>query len=248
MHLLIAAHTGQSYALWKSTSHVLRDVTEPDMIGFTDYMYRHTMKEYQPNNLPPTQLILLSLRILDFARQTSTCVDKPYSVVIVRNNGIHVFDGEITKQLVTNIEMFGAQINRLLLACGDTSIRSEVFTKQFEEFITTVQRLRRENMQEIGKREVSRMFEPGYSGDPISLTPLGTKFTMYDDAKSVIVSVEEESLEDIAWRREMMRQTEDKIEEMRLAKEKLTKLAEGYGEPLYEGNEQILLRPARPLA
>src|ERR1039458_5912316 len=97
MHLLIAAQIGQSCAVWKTRSHVLTDVTEPDMIGFTDYLYRHTVKEFQPKNLPAIQLILLSLRVLDFARQTSTCVDKPYSILIVRKDGIHVFDEEVIK-------------------------------------------------------------------------------------------------------------------------------------------------------
>ncbi|MFZ0800164.1 MAG: hypothetical protein WCA13_02435 [Terriglobales bacterium] len=106
MHLLIAAQIGQTYAVWKTRSHVLADVTEPDMIGFTDYMYRQTVKEFQPKNLPVIQLTLPSLRVLDFARQTSNCVDKPYS--IVRKDGMHVFDDEIIKQFVQSLDVFGA--------------------------------------------------------------------------------------------------------------------------------------------
>jgi hypothetical protein len=180
MHLLIAAQIGQSYAVWKTRSHVLTDVTEPDMIGFTDYLYRHTMKEYQPKNLPAIQLILLSLRVLDFARQTSTCVDQPYSIVIVRKDGIHVFDDEIIKHFTHSIGIFGLAVNRLLLACGDTSMHSEVFKKHLEEFSESARHLRTEYMQEVGKLGIRRMFE-GHGRDPIIVTPPRTIISMIVD-------------------------------------------------------------------
>ena len=157
MHLLIAAQIGQSYAVWKTESHVLADVTEPDMIGFTEYMYRHTVKEFQPKNLPVIQLILLSLRVLDFARQTSTCVDKPYSIAVIRKDGIHVFDDEIIKEFMQSLDVFGAAVNRLFLACGDTTVRSEQFDKQLNEFSSTARHLRNESLQAVGKRAFRSM-------------------------------------------------------------------------------------------
>ena len=244
MHLLIAAHIGQTYAVWKTTSHVLRDVTQPDMIGFTDYMYRQTVKEYSPNNLPPKQLILLSLRVLDFARQTSTCVDKPYSIVIVRKDGIHVFDEELIKAFAQSIDVFGAAVNRLLLACGDTSIRSEVFKDKVEEFSETARHLRKDYMQTVGERVVRRMFEPGYSGEPISVTPPGMKVTF-----NVVsgLDVSEESIEEREQRAAMMKEAERQQEENRVAQEKLLTLIQGR-EFLYRGRERFLLRPARSQA
>ncbi|MGA2877142.1 MAG: hypothetical protein ABSE82_16625 [Nitrososphaerales archaeon] len=155
MHLLIAAQIGHDYAVWKARSHVLTDVTEPDLIGFTDYMYQQTVKEFQPNTLPVIQLILLSLRVLDFARQTSNCVGEPYSVVIVRKDGIHVFDAEIIKQFMQSLDIFGAAVNRLLLACGDTTLRSGEFDKQLGEFSVTARHLRDEYLQAVGHRAFS---------------------------------------------------------------------------------------------
>jgi hypothetical protein len=155
MHLLIAAQIGHDYAVWKARSHVLTDVTEPDLIGFTDYMYQQTVKEFQPNTLPVIQLILLSLRVLGFARQTSNCVGEPYSVVIVRKDGIHVFDAEIIKQFMQSLDIFGAAVNRLLLACGDTTLRSGEFDKQLGEFSVTARHLRDEYLQAVGHRAFS---------------------------------------------------------------------------------------------
>ena len=157
MHLLIAAQIGQTYAVWKTRTHLLADVTEPDMIGFTDYMYRHTVKEFQPKNLPVIQLILLSLRVLDFARQTSTCVDKPYSIVVIRKDGIHVFDDEIIKEFAQSLDVFGSAVNRLFLSCGDTTLRSEQFDKQLNEFSATARHLRNESLQAVGKRAFRSM-------------------------------------------------------------------------------------------
>ena len=246
MHLLIAAHVGTSYSVWKTTSHVFRDVTEPDMIGFTDYMYRHTAKEFHPASLPATQLILLSLRVLDFARQTSTCIDEPYSVIVARRDGIHVFDPELIKQFVQSISVFGAAVNGLLLACGDTSIRSEVFKEKIKEFTDTALHLRQEYVQQAGERTFKRMFEPGFSGDPVSVTPPRTKFTVGYDDSGMRVDVSEESDEEYQQRLAMMREAESMKEEMRIAQEKLAKLIQGR-EPLYQGKERVLLGPTRPM-
>jgi hypothetical protein len=200
MHLLIAAHIGTSYAIWKTTKYQLRDITEPDMIGFTDYMYRHTVKEFHPKNLPAIQLVLLSLRVLDLASQTSTCVGEPYSVVIVRDNGIHVFDDQLVRHYAKSITMFGASVNRLLLACGDTSIRSEVFDDHVKEFAINARHLRQANLQEVGEREFRRMAEPGYTGDGVSGTPLGSIITYsVTAAGDDSIEVREQTTEEKEW-------------------------------------------------
>jgi hypothetical protein len=85
--------------------------------------------------------------VLDFARQTSTCVDKPYSIAVVRKDGIHVFDDEIIKEFAQSLDVFGAAVNRLFLACGDTTLRSEQFDKQLNDFSATARHLRNESLQ-----------------------------------------------------------------------------------------------------
>jgi len=249
MHLLIAAHIDTNYAVWKTTSSQLRDVTEPDMIGFTDFMYRHTVKEFHPASLPATQLILLSLRVLDFARQTSTCVDQPYSVIVVQKDGIHVFDPELVKQFTQSIAIFGASVNRLLLACGDTSIDPDIFQEKITEFTNTATYLRDEYMQQVGQRIFQRMLEPGVEhviGDPVSLIPSGSKIDVAVDKDGQLkTTVSKEPKEEREKRQEMMRWAEAQKEELRQAQEKLAKLIDGRT-PLYEGRERVLLRPARP--
>jgi hypothetical protein len=202
MHLLIAAHIGTRYAVWKTKSYMLSEIIEADMIGFTDYLYQHTVKEFQPKNLPVTQLILLSLRVLDFARQTSTCVDQPYSVVIARANGLHVFDNELIKHYVDSIAVFGIAVNKLLLACGDTSMRSVTFEQILGEFSQTARHLRADSLQEAGERTFRRTLEPGYTGDPISVIPMGSVITYGFGSGGESVTVTEQSAEEINARRE----------------------------------------------
>jgi hypothetical protein len=242
MQLFIAAQINNAYAVWMTKAYTLSEVTEPDMIGFTEYMYRHTVKEFQPKNLPATQLILLSLRVLDFARQTSTCVDKPYSIVIVNKDGIHVFDEEVIEQFIQSMDTFGAAVNRLLLSCGDTSIRSEVFRQKVEEFSETAQHLRKEYMETIGERTFKRMFESGYCGDPISVIPAGMKLTVDSEFNVDVSAMSSEEREHYF---AMKKEAERLSEELRVAQEKVVKLVQGR-EPLYQGRERVLLRPARP--
>lgn len=248
MHLLIAAHIGSSYAIWKTTKYQLKEVTEPDMIGFTDYMYRHTVKEFHPAKLPPNQLILLSLRVLDLARQTSTCVDQPYSVVIVRKNGIEEFDPELVKQYAQSISVFGANVNSLLLACGDTSVGPEDFKAKLAEFTETANHLRDEYIQQVGDRIFRRTVELGdYIGHPVSVLPPKSLIEVFIDGDGGLrTRVSEESEEARQRRLDGMRWAEEQKEEWQEAQEKLAGLINGRV-PLYEGKERVLLRPHNQL-
>lgn len=202
MHLLIAAQIGQTYAVWKTKSHVLSEVTEPDMIGFTEYMYRHTVKEFQPNNLPVTQLILVSLRVLDFARQTSTCVDQPYSVVTIRNNGIQQIDDELIKHYMESVGIFGVAVNKLLLACGDTALRADAFDKHLAEFASTAIQLRKEYLQVVGERAFRRMLDDGSPReDSIAMIPQGSMISFSVDEKGNRIEVREQTEEEsVHWK------------------------------------------------
>ena len=248
MELIIAAHLGSSFEVWKSRSScALSNIDKADMSGFDARMYRHMVEEFHPVNLPVSQLILLSLRVLDFARETSTCVDKPYSVVIVRDNGIHVLDPELVKQNVESITVFGAAVNKLLLACGDTSMRSETFDEQLKEFSLTTQHLRKEYLQQVGERAFMRAFEPGYSGDPISITPLGTLITVAVDPNAGIkIEVGEESKENREQRLAMMREADDLIRKSRAANTELARLI-GNRKPIYGAKFKVALQPYNSL-
>jgi hypothetical protein len=238
MHLFIAAHLDRDYRIWKTKSSVLSKVDKADMIGFTAEMYRHTVKEFHPASLPVNQLILLSLRVLDFARQTSTCVDLPYSVVIVRDNGIHVFDKELIKYSVQSLGVFGAAVNKLLLACGDTSMPADTFNDTLKEFSSTASHLRKEYRQAAGERTFRRMFEPGYAGDPVSIIPPGTAIEFH--AGDTVV-VREETKEEIEEHRKMFETAKRGHNE--LAEKKLKALLDGR-HVLYRGEERIQVRGA----
>jgi hypothetical protein len=240
MHLLIAAHIGTTYAVWKATSYMLSEVIEPDMIGFTDYLYRHTVKEFHPKTLPITQLILLSLRVLDFARQTSTCVDQPYSIVIANDTGLHVFDHELTAQYVQSITVFGDALNKLLLACGDTSMRSDVFEEHLKEFTRTAQHLRPEYLQTIGQRAFMRTLEPGYSGDdPVSVIPSGSIATFGYGSGGSTFSVREQTAEEMKQHRAMLEAAKQDYNQLAMSQF----IALLKGRPVvYSGEESIHVR------
>jgi len=215
MHLFIAAHLDNQYQIWKTKSCVLATVTKPDMIGFTDHLYRHMVEQYAPCDLPVNQLIVLSLRILETARQTSTYVDLPYSIIIVRDNGIHRMDDDLVRQFVDISTSFSQQVNRLLLACTDISMLKEDFEKVSGEFSATVTQLRHEYLQELGKRTFLRMFEPGYSGDAISAIPLGAIMTFAADGS---YEIREETPVEIERRRQVIEMTRNAVNTVEAAR------------------------------
>lgn len=174
MHLIIAARIDEEYEVWKTASFNLSRVRKPDMIGFTDYLYRHVARDLYSESYPVSQQILLSLRVLDFARQTCTCVDRPFSVVIVRKDGMFQLENEVIEEFVESLTLFGASINRLLLACADTHLRAKDFAIILNDFQDTARHLRNEYLQTMGAKMFLKALEAGIPSLPISFIPEGT--------------------------------------------------------------------------
>lgn len=169
--LIVAARTNDQYQVWKTTRNRLISISDdkPDMIGIEEYLYRHVAKDLYSKEMPVTQHILLSLRVLDLASRTSNYVGGPYSVVLVRKDGMFALDEDVLEQFSKSLSQFGEYTNRVLLACADTRLSSRDMEHQLDEFKATVLHLRGEYEQVIGARVFWKLMESGGEGYPIRL-------------------------------------------------------------------------------
>jgi hypothetical protein len=185
MHFIVAARIKDKYEVWSTASDTLIPVgnDKPCLIGFTADLYKHLAHTLYSSTLPVGQLLLAGLRILDLARQTCTCVDRPYSAVVVTPVKIFTLDDKLLDELTESITIFGAALDRMLLACSDTTLTSNEFIDKLREFESTSLHLRKEYLQTIGTMSLQKQMgdEVGYG---ISLTPSGTISSVSIDEKT----------------------------------------------------------------
>lgn len=185
MHFIVAARTKQEFGLWKASAGTLITVNsdKPSLIGFTSQMYQHMADSMYTESLPITQRILVGLRVLEFARVTCTCVDRPYTGIVCGKYGFHVLDDKLLSEMTQSLLMFGAWLDRLLLASSDTSMESAVFSHQLQEFKDTAEQLRHDYLQTIGTIDFMKLIKNGI-GYGIAFTPPGTSMTAEIDPKT----------------------------------------------------------------
>ena len=175
MHLIVAAAINGKFEVWKTCSSVLSpiDDAKPTLMGFTSQLYQHVANKLHATELPVNQTMLVGLRILELAGQSCTCVDRPYSAVLVHGGPFVEFDDALLAEFTQSVTVFGAALDRLLLACADTSLTTREFMRTFREFRTTAHQLRKDYLQTVGEIDFRKRKETAGFGYGISFTPLG---------------------------------------------------------------------------
>jgi hypothetical protein len=146
MRLIVAArsHEQQAFELWRSAGSRLIRIDTFHLVGFSDYLYQHTASQMYSPTIPLSQAVLLGLRILDLAKSTSSYVDLPYSVVLVRENAIQMQHPKIIQTLVESVALFGTAFNSLFLACADSALPIADFTALLQAFTETTRQVRQD--------------------------------------------------------------------------------------------------------
>jgi hypothetical protein len=185
MEFMVAAQKKGEFGIWRCTSETLipLDYKTPYLMGFVSHLYQHMANTLYSETLSANQRILIGLRVLDFASETSRYVKSPYAGVVVGKYGIHELDELLLGKLAESLSEFSVSLDRLTLACSDTSIGSEEFSRKLDEFKEHADKLRGEYLQIIGSIDFMKIIKNG-SGYGIPLTPSGTSMTADLDPKT----------------------------------------------------------------
>jgi hypothetical protein len=96
-HFIVAASFGAGFEIWRSTTGTLIPTAlhKPTLMGFATCMFQHVADGLFSKPIPGGQMIAAGLRVLELARNSVTCVDVPYSGVIVSKEGLSVLDNNL---------------------------------------------------------------------------------------------------------------------------------------------------------
>ena len=146
------SHPESKFELWRTAgSRLVRINQEPYLVGFDEYLYKHVAGELYRPTRHLGQNVLIAVRILELARQTSRYIDRPYSVVIFRDANVWTEKVDFISQVIERTEMFGAQVSDLFVSMMDLSSPPSEFAAKLREFEATVSELRTDYRIETAK-------------------------------------------------------------------------------------------------
>ncbi|MBZ5533145.1 MAG: hypothetical protein LAO20_17075 [Acidobacteriia bacterium] len=183
--LIVAASKDNTWDVWRSTQHNTLIPTinnQPTLVGFATQLYQHIANTLFAHANSTAQAVLVGLRILELARQTSTCVDAPFSGVIVNADYVAKVNNGTLSELTDSLTTFGANMDKLLLSSADTSIPPEEFVQQLDTFKEHALHMRKEYLEALAEAEDMEGIAL------IPLFPAGTTVTKFVDSSGKIMT------------------------------------------------------------
>ena len=146
----------KEHGVWISKNVVLEDLREPALIGDAHELYSEIVDRLFAPGMTVPQAILVSLHVLTIAEATSNSVKGPFSVAIIRENGIWMDDPPFIVDMVSRLKDIEAWTNHVLLACADTSISPGKLGELLTEFSARAVGLHQAQIQRVAQMQVDK--------------------------------------------------------------------------------------------
>ncbi|HUK31888.1 MAG TPA: hypothetical protein VLV89_12295 [Candidatus Acidoferrum sp.] len=160
----------QQYAMWASEGILLRDAQSPELIGWKHTLYIETAKRVSSDGMTIAQAALASIHTLTLAKQTSNYVRDPLSLAVINKDGIWTEPASYVRRMEERLHDYEIQLNRLFLACSDTTVSVPVLEDIISDFKNLAMSLHREHIDQQAERmNLGDMF----SNDPLRKLPGG---------------------------------------------------------------------------
>jgi len=170
LFIAVSCPASKEYKVWVSYQHILKELGDVELIGWEEPLYKVTAtRMYQPN-MSLQQAVIAAVNVLVIGEESSNYIKGPFSLAIIRENGIWIETEEYINTLRDRLNKFEAYTNQILLACADTSIYSRDLHKALVNFAVTAQTMHEEQINEAIAKSAKRGFQ---INDPLSKVPPG---------------------------------------------------------------------------
>lgn len=173
--IVCAKHSDSPHVfLFQLRGTVVTKVKDFSLIGWDTPIIQHFVRRLYRPGLPISQCVLLTLYLFSIVGSTVTVVGGDTRIVIARENGLHLHEHLYVDKIEENIRLFTKLIDRLVLACPDTSLTPAEFDTAITEFTNTAKAVREKYLYDFGHLLIlNAKTNPNYRGDPYPLMPLG---------------------------------------------------------------------------
>jgi 20S proteasome alpha/beta subunit len=173
----------KEYEVWVAETQYLRPLRDAELIGYDASMYWVTTGRLYRKDMTLPQAILAAVYVLVIGEESSNYIKGPFSLAVVRENGIWVEDSSYVDDLKKRLSTLEEHTNKILLACADTSIYSPKLRDTIAQFSTTAKSL---HEQYIEKAVAQSLIQGGGGNDAVPKVPPGIMVEILSSGKYIV--------------------------------------------------------------
>ena len=212
LFIVAACISTKEYEVWVTENRYLRPLIDAELIGWDATMYWVTIKRLYRKDMTLSQAILAAVYVLVVGEESSNYIKGPFSLTIVKENGISEEASDYVDTLRANLKEFEKDTSHILLACADSSIDSKSLQISIERYAKTAKAIHEKHIDAIA----AQMFDKGLhnSASSISKIPTGTLIEVSPDGRHRV-------RHDVNGIEEMSRRVNEAIERQRAEEEEV---------------------------
>lgn len=142
----------KEYEVWVTEAQYLRPLHESELIGWDATMYWVTTKRLYRKDMTLSQAVLAAIYVLVIGEESSNYIKGPFSLTIVKENGIWAEDSDYVETLRANLKEFEKYTSQILLACADSSIDSKSLQTSIERYAKTARTIHEKHIDLIANQ------------------------------------------------------------------------------------------------
>jgi hypothetical protein len=128
------------------------------LAGFDEPLYKNIAERFFSSNMSLRQAILAGIYLLTIAETTSNWVKGPFTVAVINSRGISLEKPSFIARMRERLEHYEAWVNRIFLACADTTIHVSTLEQMLTEFSRAALLVHREQIDEVVKANMTKVF------------------------------------------------------------------------------------------
>lgn len=173
--ICVKGKDSENVFLWRTDGASLVRVSDHTLLGWEEPLYDHEVRWLYQQGVSTAQAVLLGVRLLTMAKDTSNYVGGDTQVIVIAENGMQLLHVENVRLLEERVRAFNQALAHLVLACPDTSINSSSFKELLGGFEEHVLHLREHYMERSAVSMLARaLSDPCSKGEKYADIPLGT--------------------------------------------------------------------------
>ena len=112
-----------TYDAWVTSGIRLERIADFKLAGWEEPLYENIGRRLYASDMTLAQAVLAGTYLFTIAEGTSNYIRGPFSVAVVTSKGISMEKEEYIRDMQDRLKVYETQINRIFLACSDTSVQ-----------------------------------------------------------------------------------------------------------------------------
>lgn len=176
LRLVIAAHARETKECecWITKASRLKPIRTFDLIGIDDPIYRHIAERLYSADISIGKAVRACLYLFSIAKATSTGIDGPTSLAVLRTNGLWEEEKDFIQQCEKHLGELTKATDTLAVSLADIGIAAIEFEAILQEFTATARSIREKQVALVADQIVQNLLHGKHMNAPYSKFPLGS--------------------------------------------------------------------------